>query len=161
MATKKTRTNSRWIWLSAAVAIIIIFYFVRMATRTRVPVRVASVVRSALRSTAPTNGKVEPQPQANFEAHAPFPGVIKSIYVHEGQKVSKGQLLLAMDDTNARARLATALAGLRNAQNSYATLLQGGTQQQRIALRGDLAKARLDRTQALYDLAALQKLESS
>ncbi|HTW45654.1 MAG TPA: efflux RND transporter periplasmic adaptor subunit [Acidobacteriaceae bacterium] len=161
MATKKTRTRSRWIWLSTAVGLIIIFYFVRMATRTRIPVRTAPVVRSELRSTVPTNGKVEPQPLANYEAHAPFPGIVKSIYVHGGEKVTKGELLLVMDDTDARARLATALAALRNAQDNYTTLLQGGTQQQRITLQGELTKARIDRDQALRDLAALQKLEST
>jgi HlyD family secretion protein len=161
MATKKNRTNSRWIWLSAAVGLIIIFYFVRMATRTHIPVRTARVVYSELKSTVPTNGKVEPQPQSNFEAHAPFPGIVKNLYVHEGEEVTKGQLLLTMDDTDARARLANALAALRNAQGNYSTLLQGGTQQQRIALKGDLAKARLDRDQAQHNLAALQKLELS
>ncbi|HTV05893.1 MAG TPA: efflux RND transporter periplasmic adaptor subunit [Acidobacteriaceae bacterium] len=161
MATKKNRTRARWIWLSAGVSIIIIFYFVRLATRTRIPVRVGTVVRSALTSTVPTNGKVEPQPRFNYEAHAPFPGIVKNIYVHEGQKVTKGRLLLTMDDTDARARLASALAALRNAQDNYTTLLQGGTQQQRISLQGELTKARLDRAQAQQNLAALQKLELS
>jgi HlyD family secretion protein len=161
MATKKKRISPRWIWLTTAIGLIIIFYFVRTATRTRIPVRVAPVVRSELKSTVPTNGKVEPQPPSNFEAHAPFPGLVKVVYVHEGQKVSKGQLLVSMDDTNARARLATALAALRSAQSSYSTLLQGGNQQQRISLQGELAKARIDRDQAQHDLIALQKLEAS
>jgi len=161
MVTKKKRINPRWIWLSAVIAVVIIFYVVRMATRARIPVRVATVVRSELKSTVPTNGKVEPQPQANFEAHAPFPGIVKRLYVHEGQKVTRGQLLLAMDDTDARARLAAALAALRNAQAGYATLLGGGNQQQRITLEGNLAKARLDRDQALQNLDALQKLEAT
>ena len=161
MATKKNRTRSRWIWISTAIALIVVFYFVRMLTRTRVPVRVGTVVRSALKSTVPTNGKVEPQPQTNFEAHAPFPGLVKSIFVHEGDQVKKGQLLLTMDDTDARARLATALAALRNAQDSYTTLLHGGTQQQRIALKGELTKARLDLDQAQKNLAALQKLQQT
>ncbi|HUY81280.1 MAG TPA: efflux RND transporter periplasmic adaptor subunit [Acidobacteriaceae bacterium] len=151
----------RWIWLSAAIGLIVIFYLVRMATRTHVPVRVAPVVRSVLKSTIPTNGKVEPQQQANFEAHAPFPGIVKNIYVHAGEQVKKGRLLLTMDDTGARARLATALAALRNAQDNYTTLLHGGTQQQRIALQGDITKARLDHTQAQQNLSALQKLQAT
>lgn len=161
MATKKNRIRPRWIWLSAAIGLVIIFYFVRVATRTRIPVRVANVVRSALRSTIPTNGKVEPQPQANYEAHAPFPGIVKDIYVHEGERVRRGQLLMTMDDTNARARLATALAALRNAQDSYTTLLHGGTQQQRVTLQGEITKARLDLDQAKQSLAALQKLQAT
>jgi len=157
MATVKRRRSSRWIWLASLVGLVIIFYFVRMATRTRIPVRTAVVVRGELKSTIPTNGKVEPQ--MNFEAHAPFPGLVKALYVHEGQKVSRGTLLLSMDDIDARARLATALAALKSAQDSYNTLLQGGTQQQRISLNGELIKAQIDRNQAQHDLAALKQLQ--
>ena len=159
MATPKRRKTSRWIWLSAAIGLAIIFYFVRMATRSRIPIRVATVVRSELRKTTPTNGQVEPQPQVNYEAHAPFPGLIKALYIHEGQKVSQGTLLLSMDDTDARARLATALAALRTAQENYNAMLQGGTQAERLSLSGELTKAQIDRDQAQHDLEALKKLQ--
>lgn len=159
MATPRKRTNTRWIWLGSAVALIIIFYFVRMATRTRVPIRVGTVVRSQLKSTIPTNGKVEPQ--VNFEAHAPFPGVIKALYVHEGEQVHKGELLLTMDDTNARAQLATAKAALKSAQVNYQAMQQGGTQAQRLSLSGELSRATIDRDQAQRDLAALKQLQAT
>lgn len=159
MARAKKRSNSGWIWLSSAVALVIIFYLVRMATRSRVPVRVAVVRRSELRSTIPTNGKVEPQ--VDFEAHAPFPGLIKAIYVHEGQRVPKDTLLLSMNDTDARARVATALAALRSAQVNYNSILHGGTQAERLSLGGELSKAQIDRDQAEQDLSALKKLETS
>lgn len=144
-------------WLSAAVGLVIIFYFVQIATRSRVPVRVAAVVRSELRSTVPTNGVVEPQ--VNSEAHAPFSGLIKALYVHEGQKVSQGTLLLSMDDTDARARVATALAALRSAQENYNAIIQGGTQAERLSLGGELSRAQIDRDQAQHDLDALRKLQ--
>lgn len=157
MATPKRRKRTRWIWLSAAVGLVVIFYFVRMATRSRIPIRVATVVRSELRSTVPTNGQVEPQ--VNYEAHAPFPGLIKALYVHEGQKVSQGTLLLSMDDTDARARLATAVSGLRSAQENYNAMIQGGTQAERLSLGGEITKAQIDRDQAQHDLDALRKLQ--
>lgn len=156
MATS-TRKSSRWIWLSVAIGLIVIFYFVRLATRTRVPVRVAAVERGALRSTIPTNGVVEPQ--VNFEAHAPLPGLIKALYVHEGQRVTQGTLLLSMDDTDARSKLATTLAALKTAQNDYNSILQGGTQAERLSLNGELSKAQIDRDQAEHDLDALKKLQ--
>lgn len=158
MATRK-KTNTRWIWLGSAVALVIVFYFVRMATRTRIPVRVSTVVRSQLNSTIPTNGKVEPQ--INFEAHAPFPGVIKALYVHQGEKARKGELLLTMDDTNARAQLATAKAALKSAQVNYEAMQQGGTQAQRLSLSGELSRTTIDRDQAQRDLAALKQLQST
>lgn len=157
MANPKRRKSTRWIWLSAAIGLVVIFYFIRMATRSRIPVRVATVVRSELKSTVPTNGQVEPQ--VNYEAHAPFSGLIKALYVHEGQKVSQGTLLLSMDDTDARARLATAMAGLRTAQENYNAMVQGGTQAERLSLGGEMSKAQIDRDQAQHDLDALRKLQ--
>jgi HlyD family secretion protein len=119
------------------------------------------VQRSALRSTVNTDGQVEPQPQVNFEAHAPFSGIIKALYVHEGEKVSQGTLLLSMDDTDARARLATALVALKTAQDGYDAMVQGGTQAQRLSLNGELSKVKIDRDQAQHDLDALKKLQLS
>ena len=130
-----------------------------MATRSRVPIRTAVVQRSALRSTIPTNGKVEPQ--ESFEAHAPFPGIIQALFVHEGQKVGKNALLLSMDDTDARARLATALAALRTAQGNYNAIVHGGTQAERLSLSGETSKAEIDRDQAQHDLDALKRLQST
>lgn len=157
MATVKRRNSSRWIWLSALVGLIIIFYFVRMATRSKVPIRTAIVQRSELKSTISTNGKVEPQ--VNFEAHAPFSGLIKALYVHEGQKVVQGTLLLSMNDTDARSRMAAAVAALKAAQGNYNSITQGGTQAERLSLSGELSKAQIDRDQAQHDLEALRKLQ--
>jgi len=156
---KRRRRNPVWVWLAAAIAVALVFYVTRLATRTRIPVRTAIAQRGELRSTSATNGKVEPQPQANFEAHAPFPGLIKVLYVHEGQRVTKGTLLLSMDDTDAHTRLAAALAALRNAQATYSATLKGGTQEERLTLGGDLQKTQTDRDQAQHDVDALKKLQ--
>jgi HlyD family secretion protein len=158
MATpKRRRRNPVWVWTAAAIAVVLVFYVARLATRTRIPVRAAVAERSELKSTISTNGKVEPQ--LNFEAHAPFAGLIKTRYVHEGQHVTQGTLLLSMDDTDARTRLAGALAALRSAQATYSATLKGGTQEERISLNGDLEKSQADRDQAQRDLDALKKLQ--
>src|SRR5271170_2195563 len=127
-----------------------------MATRTRLPIRVAQVQRGEIVRTSSTNGIVEPQ--ANFEAVAPYSGLVKAVYVHEGDKVSKGKLLVAMDDTEARTRLAAALSGLSAAQASYDALVKGGTQQERYTLAGDITRTQSDRDQAEMQLATLKKL---
>ncbi|HVW78210.1 MAG TPA: efflux RND transporter periplasmic adaptor subunit [Alloacidobacterium sp.] len=159
MATARTtKRHTVWIWTGTGIAIALVFYFVHMATRTTLPIRAAEVVRSSLKSTTSTNAKVEPT--QNFEAHAPFPGIVKALYVHEGDKVAAGKLLLQMDDTDARAKLATALAALKGAQGSYDAMMKGGTQEERLSLGGDLTKAEMDRDQAQRDLAALQKLQA-
>ena len=158
MANIKRKTRSTaWAWAGAAVALVIVFYLVRSATRTLVPVRIAAAERSELRSTTSTNGKVEPQ--ANFEAHAPYAGLIKNCYIHEGDRVSKGELLLSMDDTDARTHLAETLAALRNAQSTYSAMMKGGTQEERLALNNDIERTQAARDQAQKNLDALRKLQ--
>lgn len=159
MATaRRTKKRNVWIWGGAAVAVVLVFYIVHLATRTTLPIRAAEVERSSLKSTTSTNGKVEPV--SFFEAHAPYPGVVKAIYAHEGDKVTEGKLLLQLDDTDARSKLATAIAALRGAQASYEAMMKGGTQEERLSLNGDLTKTQMDRDQAQRDVAALEKLQA-
>ncbi len=155
MATVR-KSNNRVLWVAAALLLLIVFYGVRLATRTKLPVRAAEALREPLVKTLATNGKVEPQ--VNFEAHALSPGLIKAVYVHEGDKVPKGKLLLSMDDTEARARLASAITGLRAAQASYEATTHGGTQEERVSNSADLTRAQADRDQAQRDVSALERL---
>jgi HlyD family secretion protein len=159
MKTGQRGPRTARIWIATAIAIVLIFYVVHLMTRGSLPIRVANATMGSLTTTVSTNGKVEPQ--VNFEAHAPFPGVIETVAVHEGEKVHAGQLLLAMDDSEAKARVATAQAALKGAQANYQAAKSGGTQEERISLKGELAKAQIDRDQAQNDLDALQKLQTS
>jgi HlyD family secretion protein len=161
MKTGQSRSRTARVWIATAVVIILTFYVVHLMTRGSLPIRVAEASTGDLKSTVASNGKVEPQPQANFEAHAPFPGIIQALYVREGEKVSAGQLLLAMDDSEAKSRVATAEAALKGAQAAYQAAQHGGTQEERISLTGEVAKAKIDRDQAQHDLDALQSLQAS
>ena len=78
-----------------------------MVTRTRLPIRVATVQRGDIVSTFSTNGIVEPI--SNFEAHAPYAGLVKAVFVHEGDRVPEGKLLVEMDNTEGLTREAHAL----------------------------------------------------
>jgi HlyD family secretion protein len=119
-------------------------------------VRAYTVTRGSIKSTLSTNGKM--QPTFNFEAHAPFAGLIKTLNVHEGDRVHKGQLLLTMDDADARARLQTALAMLDGARANADALSHGGTQDERLTLGGDTQHAQAELKQAQQSLATLKKL---
>lgn len=61
----------------------------------------------------PAQGKLEPQ-GAVKEVQAPIGGVVKEIYVHDGQRVKQGDLLLSLDSTAAQAQL-TSLSKIRAA----------------------------------------------
>ncbi|MGA8109169.1 MAG: efflux RND transporter periplasmic adaptor subunit [Acidobacteriaceae bacterium] len=161
MATKRARPRTARIWLLTAVAIILIFYAVRMMTRGKLPIRVAQASIGELRSTVATNGKVEPQPDLNFEAHAPFAGVVKTVNVRPGQKVTAGTLLLTMDTSEAETRLAAARAALTGAQAALDSAQHGGNPEQRVALLGQLQSATIDRDLARHDLDALRKLQAT
>lgn len=155
--TIATRSNNnRWLWIVVALLAAGIFYSVRMVTRTRLPIRVAQVERGEVVSTVSTNGIVEPI--SNFEAHAPYAGVVKSVFVHEGDRVSEGKLLVAMNDTEASTRLAAALAALRAAQAANDAMSNGGSQQERYTLAGDVVRTNAERDQAESQLATLKKL---
>lgn len=155
--TTVRRSNTATLVIGFVVALIIIFWVTRSLLREQPPIRVATVHYGDLISTVSTNGKVEPQ--LNFEAHAPFPGLVKAVYVHAGDHVKRGQLLLSMDDSDAEAKLATAYAAIKGAQANYDIVRAGGTAQDRFQLQGNISKAQIDLDQAKHDLAALKKLE--
>jgi HlyD family secretion protein len=154
--TSNGRAKPIVLWTLAAILLIIVFFAVRRLTREQLPLRVAQATMQDLITTDSTNGKIEPQ--RNFEAHAPAPGTVKSLYIKAGELVSKGKLLLSLDDADAVAHSVGALATLRGAQASYQATEQGGTQEERNSLAGELTKAQMDRDQAQRDLDTLKKL---
>jgi len=139
------------------VAVVLVVVLVRSFTRDVVEIRAAAVNHQNLVSSVPTNGKVEPI--EDFRAHAPAPGVIAKIYVKVGQKVKPGALLLKMNDSDAVARVATATSALRTAQANLHDLEQGGSQEERITLSGDISREKAQQQQAEKDLAALKQLQ--
>lgn len=153
----KRRSPALAIIVVAIVALVVIFA-IRSLTRETVDVRVSPVTRENLVSSVSTNGKVEPIQQ--FQAHAPAPAVVQRVYVQVGQKVHAGDLLLKLDDADVVARIAAATATLRTAQANASDLQQGGTQEERSSISGDLARASMQQQQAAKDLAALQALQA-
>jgi HlyD family secretion protein len=145
------------LWTLAAILLIIVFFAVRKLTREQLPLRVAQATMQDLATKDSTNGKIEPQPP-NFEAHAPAPGIVKRLYIKTGEVVPRGKLLLSLDDADAIAHSDGALATLRGAQASYQATEQGGTQEERNSLAGELTKAQMDRDQAQSNLDTLKKL---
>jgi HlyD family secretion protein len=157
MAEERRKTiSSTTLWIAAAIALVLIFFGVRSLTREKLPVRVAESQVQDLIKPSSTNGRVEPQ--QIFEAHAPEATIVRNVFVHVGENVRPGQLLVVLDDTKARARLASATAGLRAAEAGYQSVENGGTHQEQLSLSSNTAKAQIDRDQAARDLEVLQQL---
>lgn len=143
-----------WIW--TAVAIVIVAALLYRFSRKVMPVRMGSTYRGQLVNTLSTNGIV--QPTENYAAYSPKPGIVKAVYVHQGQKVKVNQLLLSLDDSEARSDVAGALAALRGTQ-AQLLALQHGSRPEQIALSSDLAKTTAARNRAQATLATLEQLQ--
>ena len=158
MPTTDTRRLNPLALLGILLGVILLaVVVVRSFTRDVVEIRAAAVTHQNLVKSVPTNGKVEPI--NDFRAHAEGPGVVAKIFVKVGQKVKSGDLLIQMNDADAVARLAAAKASLSTAQASMHDLQQGGSQDERIALQGDLSRAKIQQQQAESDLSALKQLQ--
>jgi HlyD family secretion protein len=155
--TETRRLNPILLWVIFLVVIVLVFVVLRSSSRDTVEIKVAAVTRQNLVSSVSTNGKVEPI--GEFQAYAPAPGVIAKVYVEVLQKVKIGDLLLKMDDSDAVAKLASAQSALRTAEATLHDMEQGGSQEEHIALTGDLSRTQLQQQQATKDLAALKQLE--
>ncbi|HUO59927.1 MAG TPA: efflux RND transporter periplasmic adaptor subunit [Candidatus Acidoferrales bacterium] len=148
------------VWIRAAVVLLVLIAAVGSYLQSRprrIRISVTHPERETISSSITTNGKVEPV--RNFEAHAPAPVSIKQVFVKPGQQVKTGQLLVLLNDGDARERLARAQAQLSAAQDALANLKQGGTRQDLLARTSDLQKAVAERQTAERNLAALQALQ--
>jgi HlyD family secretion protein len=120
-------------------------------------VRTAEVKQGKIRSVISTNGKIEPV--NNFEAHAPLSTSVQRVLVKEGGSVKQGQLLVVLDDADARTQAARAQTQLKAAQSDLAAIERGGSQEEVLNLDVQLVKARTERDSAQRNLEALKKLE--
>jgi HlyD family secretion protein len=155
--TETRRLNPFLLWVIVLILIVLAYVLFRSSARDVVEIKVATVSRQNLISSVSTNGKVEPI--GEFQAYAPSAGVIAKVYVDVLQKVKAGNLLLKMDDADAKAKLASANAVLRAAEATLHDMEQGGSQEEHIILTGDLRRALLEQQQATANLAALKQLE--
>ncbi len=144
--------------VALVIAAVLIFTGINRR-RVVTPVRAEKVTRQEIASIISTNGKIEPI--NSFEAHAPAPATVNKVLVAEGDHVKVGQLLVKLDDAEARAQAARALAQLRSAEAALSGIKAGGTQEELLTTRADLTKAQAEQAEAQRNLQAIQKLQQS
>lgn len=159
MAKERKELDRRWLWIGAAVVIVAVFFGIRTLTRDRLSIRAARAARASLSATLSTNGKVEPD--VNYTFPSPVAAVVKAVYVKPGDHVAAGTVLLKLDDTEARARLATAESAVKAAQANLDAVLHNGTLEQRQADTATVTQNKLTRDQAQRNLDALIKLQAA
>ena len=156
MVTERKQLDRKWLWIGAVVVLILVYFGVRSLTRDRLPVRAAEVSQEPLASTISTNGLVEPI--HNIEVHASIGAIVKRVDVQPGDTVPAGKLLMQLDDIDARAKVAGADSAVKAAQAALEAATQNGSLEQRQASAAEIARDKLELTQAQRDLDALVKL---
>jgi HlyD family secretion protein len=151
----KSSNGSRWPLIPAAL-LVIVLVFTFSGRKGTLLVRTALVERGSVRSQISTNGKVEPL--KNFEARALTAATVKRVFVHEGQHVQKGELLMQLEDADARTQAAHAETQLRSAEAAESAIKDGGTHEEVVTTEAELAKARNDRDTAQRNLGAVRRL---
>ena len=104
------------------------------------PISTARVVRQTISSVVATNGKVEP-----IEPHiiqAQLTTFVDTVLVKDGQTVSRGQLLVILDATQALSDLARTREQLVAAGDERRTATRGGPLDDRAAVEADLEKTK-------------------
>lgn len=161
--TKQNHTPERkrllGILAALAAGVLIFSGWMKLHGSGGTAVRAENVVRQDIANVISTNGKVEPI--NNFEAHAPAPAIVKHVLVNEGDHVRAGQLLVELDDADARAQNLKALALLRSAEADLQAVQSGGTHEEVLTNQAELAKAQTERTEARRNLDAVQRLEQN
>ena len=147
----------RWLMLAGAVIAAVVLLGSFMSRGDAVLVRAASVERSTIRSILSTNGKIEPV--QNFEVHAPVGTTVKRLLVKEGDHVKKGQLLIQLNDAEARSQAAKALSQVRGSQADVSAIESGGSREEVLTTEAQLAKVQTARDAAERNLEALRRLE--
>ena len=148
-----------FIIVGAVILAVVLLAAFESTRRNSLPVRVGYVERGPISATISTNGKIEPV--RNFEAHAPGAAIVKRVLVKEGDHVKAGQLLLQLDDAEARAAAARALAQVRTAESELAAVKQGGTQEEVLTTQSQLTKAQTEVDAAQRNLDAVQRLQKT
>jgi HlyD family secretion protein len=149
----------RWLGWSMGIVAAIVLLGSFMSHGDPVPVLATTVERTTIRNVVTTNGKVEPV--QSFEAHAPAGTTIKKLFVREGDAVRKGQLLVEMDDAEARGQAARALSQMRTSEADNSAIHSGGNQEEVLTLQSELVKARTQRDAALRNRDALRRLQQN
>jgi HlyD family secretion protein len=159
MAEQTSRISRGWIvGITSVVVLIGLFFLLRSVFHGTVTITTAQAHYEDIRSAVSANGKV--QPIDDYQAHAPAPGVVEKIFVKIGEKVTQGEELIRMDDSEARNRLAGAQAQLTASQSAFKGMQNGGTQDELLGEKSDLASAETQQQQSAQALASLQTLQS-
>ncbi len=120
-------TKKRIIWGLVVLFVVFIgwFFFIRKPSNTKI--QTATVVRKDIKRTVLTTGQVVSEIDLSLSFQSS--GVVKRIYVKEGDNVRAGQTLAVLDQGNSSASLESARGTLVQAQANYEKVKSAATNQ--------------------------------
>ncbi|MGZ4816387.1 MAG: efflux RND transporter periplasmic adaptor subunit [Terriglobales bacterium] len=158
-AAEELKSKAR-VWIPIAVIVAVLAMIAAFALRSRpVAVRYATVTRTTISSAISTNGKIEPT--TNFEAHAPAATSVRKLFVKEGDHVKAGQMLLQLDDSQARSDAARAEAQVKAAQAELNAVRSGGTHEEVLTNQAELTRAKNELQAAQRNLETMRRLQQT
>jgi len=119
-----------------------------------IPVEVTEVSRANLRKVISLTGNIEPWKVVNVVPD--IGGKIAKIYVKEGDRVKKGQLLAELDTEAARLQLAQAKAALEMAQASFKDAKRNMERMERLRQEKAVSEQQYEKMRLAYDVALAQ-----
>ena len=151
------RFIKRRFWIGLIFVSLLVFVLIKLSGRQPVA-QIAAVEpkRANLSASISSNGKVEPI--TPYAIRARLQTFVEKVYATEGQQVKKGQLLLTMNVTDARAQLASARVQLLSAQDAVRAANTGGRPDDAARVASDLAKAQAERDRLKTDHDTLARL---
>jgi HlyD family secretion protein len=136
------------------VAIVAIWLISSRSAPPQVPF--ARVTREKLVSTLNTNGKVEPIEWTAIRSETA--GSVDKVNVQKGQAVVKGQLLVELDASQARAELASAEAKIAQAKAELQVISSGGRPTELAEIESGITTTRAALANARRELESIQRL---
>jgi len=118
----------------------------------------ARAVSQKISNNLSTNGKVEPEDYT--EVHADVPGLIERLPIHQGDSVTKGQVIAEISQPGLNDELESAEARAIQARADLGTLTGGGRSADLAEIDGNLAVLRKQREEAAAAVDSLERLVS-
>ena len=143
------------------VAVAVVGFTVNQSQKSAVTVQTGKVVKQDISSLVTASGQIKPKTIVNVGANAM--GRIVRLFVREGEKVRKGQILAQLENVQSAADVEMTRASLASAQTDVVAsdAAQTTAQAQLKSSTADLARAKLDydRAQGLYKDQLISKAD--
>jgi HlyD family secretion protein len=148
--------KKKWFIIIGAAIILAVFIIVALKSnqvkKTKATVEVAR--KGKITSIVTATGKV--QAQADVEISADVMGRIEELPVIEGQRITRGQLLVKIDDRSRQMEVAQAKGSLLSAESAFENARIELQREKQLFEKGLSSQSRLDIAQNVYDQAQAQ-----